>query len=264
MTTTTPSFATVLVAMAFTCGTATAQLVITTPDRAWPSDTTASVVLDAGDPDVPVLVLRQDASASSQNVQCVGRPGILVTRVDSWRAGGTGLRFTGLETRGDTVGTGSIFNNEALLYTARVTQSVLAPCGSFAPTDSGLFDDADPSPFLATHQLGTRFIGLELTIDGAIHYGWMEVEATETRSFVLRRVAYERTPAASVSIPTIDGPVCVADFTAPFGELTFADIAAFLGAFGAQQPAADLAAPIGAFTFADVAAYAAAFSAGCP
>ncbi len=55
-----------------------------------------------------------------------------------------------------------------------------------------------------------------------------------------------------------------ADLAAPFGQLTFADISAFLGAFTGQDPAADLAAPIGAWTFADISAFLAAFSAGCP
>lgn len=57
---------------------------------------------------------------------------------------------------------------------------------------------------------------------------------------------------------------CVADLAAPFGELTFADVSAFLAAFTSQDPAADLAGPAGEFTFADVGAFLGAFSAGCP
>ncbi len=54
-----------------------------------------------------------------------------------------------------------------------------------------------------------------------------------------------------------------ADLAAPLGQLTFADITAFLGAFNALDPAADLAAPFGSFTFADIGAFLAAFSSGC-
>lgn len=57
---------------------------------------------------------------------------------------------------------------------------------------------------------------------------------------------------------------CAADLAAPFGELTFADISAFLVAFTNQDRAADLAAPFGQYTFADISAFLAAFSAGCP
>lgn len=55
-----------------------------------------------------------------------------------------------------------------------------------------------------------------------------------------------------------------ADLAAPLGQLTFADITAFLAAFSVADPAADLADPIGQFTFADIAAFLAAFNAGCP
>ncbi len=60
------------------------------------------------------------------------------------------------------------------------------------------------------------------------------------------------------------GPCNAADLAAPIGQLTFADISAFLSAFSAQNPSADLAAPAGQFTFADITAFLAAFSAGCP
>ncbi len=55
-----------------------------------------------------------------------------------------------------------------------------------------------------------------------------------------------------------------ADLAPPLGQLTFADIAAFLAAFSASDPAADLADPVGQFTFADITAFLGAFSAGCP
>jgi predicted outer membrane repeat protein len=55
---------------------------------------------------------------------------------------------------------------------------------------------------------------------------------------------------------------CPADFNND-GVLDFFDVAAFLAAFSAQDPAADLTGD-GIFDFFDVAAYLAAFSAGCP
>jgi hypothetical protein len=59
-------------------------------------------------------------------------------------------------------------------------------------------------------------------------------------------------------------PDCPADFAAPFGQLTFADIGAFLNAFATSDSTADLAAPFGQLTFADIGAFLAAFNAGCP
>ncbi len=67
--------------------------------------------------------------------------------------------------------------------------------------------------------------------------------------------AYEFQPA---------GPCSPADLAPPFGQLTFADISAFLAAFASQDPVADLASPAGQFTFADITAFLAAFNAGCP
>jgi hypothetical protein len=60
------------------------------------------------------------------------------------------------------------------------------------------------------------------------------------------------------------GACNAADLAEPFGQLTFADINAFLAAFNAQDAAADLAAPLGSWTFADITAYLGAFAAGCP
>ncbi len=60
------------------------------------------------------------------------------------------------------------------------------------------------------------------------------------------------------------GPCNASDLAAPFGQLTFADIAAFLAAFNGSDAAADLAEPFGALTFADINAFLGAFAAGCP
>ncbi|MFI4897922.1 MAG: GC-type dockerin domain-anchored protein [Phycisphaerales bacterium JB059] len=57
---------------------------------------------------------------------------------------------------------------------------------------------------------------------------------------------------------------CPADLAEPFGTLDFADVLAFLSAFGAQTAEADLSEPFGTFDFADVLAFLSSFSAGCP
>jgi endonuclease/exonuclease/phosphatase family metal-dependent hydrolase len=74
------------------------------------------------------------------------------------------------------------------------------------------------------------------------------------------------TPFVRVPVTaTIAAAGCnVADLAAPFGELTFGDISAFLAAFSTSDPAADLAAPFGLFTFGDISAFISAFDAGCP
>ncbi|MFI4898068.1 MAG: GC-type dockerin domain-anchored protein [Phycisphaerales bacterium JB059] len=59
-------------------------------------------------------------------------------------------------------------------------------------------------------------------------------------------------------------PCNASDLSAPSGVLDFADVLAFLGAFGGAEPAADLSPPQGTFDFADVIAFLQAFGAGCP
>ncbi len=54
-----------------------------------------------------------------------------------------------------------------------------------------------------------------------------------------------------------------ADLAEPLGELNFFDISAFLGAFGAHEPAADINGD-GQFSFFDVSAFLTEFNAGCP
>ncbi len=54
-----------------------------------------------------------------------------------------------------------------------------------------------------------------------------------------------------------------ADLVPPFGDLTFADVSAFLGAYADRLPIADLAEPFGEFTFADINAFLRAFADGC-
>ena len=55
----------------------------------------------------------------------------------------------------------------------------------------------------------------------------------------------------------------VADFAAPFGELNFFDVSAFLSAYNAQDSSADINGD-GVFNFFDVSEFLTQFSAGCP
>ncbi len=67
-----------------------------------------------------------------------------------------------------------------------------------------------------------------------------------------------------IELLTDQGPCSAADLAEPFGQLTFADISAFLGAFTSGTAAADLAEPFGQLTFADISAFLASFAGGCP
>ena len=70
--------------------------------------------------------------------------------------------------------------------------------------------------------------------------------------------------SAFLYVPPVAQMCSPADLAAPFGTLNFADVQAFLGAFGSSDPSADLAAPMGTFNFADVQAFLGAFGMGCP
>jgi hypothetical protein len=143
------------------------------------------------------------------------------------------------------------------------TQSVNLPiAGTLDPTvsptrvevsvDLGSFDQTIPTdglppiedvPFELPVLNGTAGLLLTLVIDSAGVSG----------SGAVSIVALGQGPAACNA----------ADLAEPFGQLTFADITAFLGAFSASDGAADLAEPFGSFTFADITAFLSAFSAGC-
>lgn len=57
---------------------------------------------------------------------------------------------------------------------------------------------------------------------------------------------------------------CGADLAEPFGVLNFFDVAAFIGLFNDEDPAADLAAPFGVWNFFDVAGFLDVYANGCP
>lgn len=63
--------------------------------------------------------------------------------------------------------------------------------------------------------------------------------------------------------PAISGPAaCPADFAAPFGELNFFDVSAFLTGYNAMDPISDMNND-GLFNFFDVSAFLGFYSAGC-
>ncbi len=113
--------------------------------------------------------------------------------------------------------------------------------------------------------------------------GWVEVElnigdfVTPTSQVRVRFIAEDAGTGsvieAAVDAISVGGLTCMdpvnegcneADLAEPFDVLDFSDVVAFLGAFGAMDPAADLAAPFGTFDFSDVVAFLGAFGGGCP
>lgn len=57
---------------------------------------------------------------------------------------------------------------------------------------------------------------------------------------------------------------CPADLAAPFGELNFFDLAAYLALFNTQDPRADLSEPFGIYNFFDLVVYLNLYASGCP
>ena len=117
---------------------------------------------------------------------------------------------------------------------------------------------------------GASFTPLQEGMDDLGVYGWVVPDVATTQG-VLRVIA--RDGDGNSGFDDTDLPLTIngtnagcngADLSEPYGSLDFSDVVAFLGAFGAMDPAADLAAPFGSFDFSDVAAFLAAFGAGCP
>ncbi len=155
-----------------------------------------------------------------------------------------------------------------------------------ASLTSGATASAGSSPDVARAAAGRGLLGglsadpvdlltLNLTIDSGAALG-QTVTVDFAGAVVLNLgdslVTFSTDPGAnqqalstsSVTLTVGAGGCNPADLAAPFGQLTFADISAFLGAFSNSNPAADLAPPFGSYTFADISAFLGAFSAGCP
>ncbi len=99
---------------------------------------------------------------------------------------------------------------------------------------------------------------------GAVAGDMVRVEIVDTTPWVRDEAARAAIMTESFTWAVTGGPCSAADLAFPYGELTFADISAFLAFFNAQLAGADLAQPFGQFTFADISAFLGAFSAGCP
>lgn len=115
----------------------------------------------------------------------------------------------------------------------------------------GIFDDVEDA------YIGVLF---ENEATSTLHYGWVEVFLPSVGNGEITRYAYESEPLTALTIPG----GCAADLAAPKGELTFADVQAYLTAFAAQDDVADFAPPFATLSFADVQAFLRAFAAGCP
>ncbi len=133
----------------------------------------------------------------------------------------------------------------------------------------GAFDDTLPITNIHEYGLGNGFSPFGVP-EGTSAFAQV-LFAGETYIWVTSQWASFRPNGLFTNTIVGPGEVLVAgggcspaDLAEPFGSLDFSDVAAFLGAFGAMEPAADLAAPIGSFDFSDVAAFLAAFGAGCP
>jgi hypothetical protein len=70
--------------------------------------------------------------------------------------------------------------------------------------------------------------------------------------------------AGEISLSWVWTPDCAADLAEPYGVLDLSDIASFVSAFVAGEPAADIASPGGVFDLNDIAAFVDAFVGGCP
>lgn len=67
----------------------------------------------------------------------------------------------------------------------------------------------------------------------------------------------------SAIVATGQPPCNGADLVAPFGSLTFFDVAEFISRYNTHDPSTDLAAPFGVWNFFDVTAYIDLYNAGC-
>jgi murein tripeptide amidase MpaA len=141
--------------------------------------------------------------------------------------------------------------------------------------DQGSSPNADSMPVLISNDDGQTWTTLETVTDNANAWVYRAFRVADfvapTDQVRLRFIARDDAPGSIVEAGVddlaleftgCDDPSNPADLAPPFGELTFADISAFLQFFVAQDPKADLAAPQGQFTFADISAFLAAFAGG--
>lgn len=127
-------------------------------------------------------------------------------------------------------------------------------------------------------------------VSGGKHYGFLEVDVTPKadgefrvafrylHNFPLNAGDADFTVTGHELRPyqnrvVLEGPAddlrplgrCnAADLAAPYGQLNFFDVRAFIEGFNARDAESDLAGPVGVFDFTDVTAFLQAFNDGCP
>jgi V8-like Glu-specific endopeptidase len=129
----------------------------------------------------------------------------------------------------------------------------------------------DPTPDLGEFRgRTTQRVWRTPRLERGTRYYW-RIDAVGTGALARSEVFTFRTVGSPASADDVSPDAahlaltgCDADFAAPFGRLTFADIGVFVDAYTRADLAADLAAPWGEITLADLTAFVGAFGRACP
>jgi hypothetical protein len=222
----------------------------------------------------------QSASLELTSAQAAVSPGdtVTVTAVVSYDLAGAGggiFGNPGLYGFGGTVSAGGSGASDVSaesavvsgdLASGSVSVTAASPMLVRAAGGRGLLDGLGDNPadvltFDLTVDSEAEDGEVTLSFDGAVVLGL----GASLNTFSTTPGDNQGTLTVTSLVLTIGSSGCnPADLAEPFGQLTFGDISAFLGAFSANDPSADLAAPFGQFTFGDISAFLGAFSAGCP
>jgi hypothetical protein len=200
-------------------------------------------------PDVDEANLNEAAGIGSSDASTNGRL-VAFSNTMPGPAGGTFTLFTGDATPGQPID----FNLDA------------------DTMDTGLsisLNDRGGAATIEVHEGHDDWSNLHFALRGSDNFGAGAVgidgdtlDLGEGGAYTLEQLTLnQNTPVLDL---TGGSPCNGADLAEPFGQLTFADIGAFVNAFNTSDLVADLAEPFGQFTFADVGAFLAAFTTGCP
>lgn len=138
---------------------------------------------------------------------------------------------------------------------ATLTLTVFEPAGAFSPSMTSLPDD--PGAYIVLDETDYVVFANVLTDDESI---FASIDRSGSFLSTIGGVSYN---ARTVTAPQLP-PCNAADLAAPFGQLDFDDVLAFLTAFAGMDLAADLAPPTCAFDFDDILAFLGAYGEGCP
>jgi hypothetical protein len=96
--------------------------------------------------------------------------------------------------------TGPDYNSRFYLAasTGEIRFQAFPPAGSLISSDLPSNNWSDLL-YLSTPTLGLNYIGMQLTQDSQVHYGWFEFTKTGT-DIILNRFAFENTPGASIVV----------------------------------------------------------------